>query len=455
MSGLLDSLSSATSALTAFRTGLDVAGQNIANINTDGYSRRTVALAELPPVDQNSAGRGVTVVAIQAARDQFLDARIGHEQAGAAHDSTLLNGLTEIESAVGLPGSSIDAQLTAFFDAYSQLSSDPTSPSARDGVVTQGQLLGQAFSQLSGRISDLQRATNASVVSSVDDLNQLSAQVADLNGQIVTNGANVQSLIDQRSVALGKLAELADVAVVSRSDGAVDVTLRQGGALVVGAHAYGLTATPAPPSGSVSLTLGGLDVTGTITNGTIGGLLELRDTTLPGYQANLDQLAYDVATQVNGIHSTGYDGNGAAAGNFFTPPATVAGTAASLTVDSAVAADSQLVAASSTGAVGDNQAARAIAGLRDARVMSGGATPAEAWSNFVYRVGSDVAGARTGNTTSEQVVQQLQQLRDQASGVTLDEEAAQLMRFQRAYEASARYFSTVVSTLDTLMTMVR
>ena len=167
------------------------------------------------------------------------------------------------------------------------------------------------------------------------------------------------------------------------------------------------------------------------------------------------ELAFDVAGQVNAIHSGGYDATGAAAGNFFAPLATVAGAAAALAVDPAVVANSQLVAASSTGALGDNGTAKALAGLRDARVMSGGtATATEAWSNLVYRVGSDVATASAASTTRDAVVRQLQQLRDQVSGVSLDEEAANLMKYQRAYEASARFFTTVNTTLDTLMAMV-
>jgi flagellar hook-associated protein 1 FlgK len=100
--------------------------------------------------------------------------------------------------------------------------------------------------------------------------------------------------------------------------------------------------------------------------------------------------------------------------------------------------------------------ARAIAALRDGRVLNGGtATPVEAWAQFVYRVGGDVASARASSDTREQVVLQLQRLRDSVSGVSLDEEAAHLMRYQRSYEANARYFTTIVDTLDTLMQMVR
>jgi flagellar hook-associated protein 1 len=135
MSGLFDSLSIATSGLTANRTGLDVVGQNIANVNTPGYARRTLSLAELAPTDARSAGRGVEVVQIQANRDALVEARLGHEQAGQSYDQALLSGLSDVEAAVGVPGASIDANLQAFFDAFSQLANDVTSTSARDGVV--------------------------------------------------------------------------------------------------------------------------------------------------------------------------------------------------------------------------------------------------------------------------------------------------------------------------------
>jgi flagellar hook-associated protein 1 FlgK len=455
MAGLLDSLSIATSALTAYRAGLDTVGQNIANVNTPGYARRTIVLAERPPSDPLSAGRGVDVVKVQAQRDAAIEVRIGHEQAGLANDSALLDGLSEVEAAIGAPGASIDGNLSAFFDAFSQLASDVTSPSNRDAVVKQGQILSSSFASLSGRLSQLRQTTDATVRDSVTQLNDLAAKVAQLNGQIMGQGADLEALVDERSATLSQIAELADVSVLPRNDGAVDLMLAQGQALVVGDKSYAVTTTPAPPNGLSTLSLGGFDITSSVTNGRLGGLLALRDSALPSYQTGLDQLAYDVATQVNAIHASGYDATGAAAGNFFAAPASVAGAAAALAVDPAVLADSQLVAGSSTGAVGDNQTAQALANLRNVRAMSGGtATPSEAWSNLVYRVGADVSAAQSASGTRDAIVRQLQQLRDQVSGVSLDEEAANLMKFQRSYEASARFFTTITDTLDTLMQMV-
>src|SRR5690606_37974208 len=161
---------------------------------------------------------------------------------------------------------------------------------------------------------------------------------------------------------------------------------------------------------------------------------------------------YDIATQINTLHVAGFDATGAAGGDFFTAPGAVAGAAAAFGVSAAVAADPQRVAGSGTGAVGDNQTARAIAALRESRVMDGStATAADVWASFVYEVGADVRATEVSSGTRDQIVRQLQRLRDQQSGVSLDEEAANLMRFQRTYEASARYFTTIVDTLDTLM----
>lgn len=456
MSGLLDSLSIATSGLTAAKTGLDVTGHNIANINTPGYARRTLQLAERPPHDNTSAGRGVEVVQIRALRDQYLESRIGREQGGKAYDDAVLDGVRGVEAAVGLPGESLDARLTAFFDGFSALANDVTSITARDTVVREGQALGAAFASLSGRLTEMRGVHDRSLRDSVAELNTLATTVSRLNARIVVGGVDVDTLRDERSLAVARMAELANVTVLDRADGAVDITVGSGQALVVGANAYPVTTTAQPPSGFVSLHLADYDITSQVTGGTIGGLLNLRDSKLPGYQNAVDQLAYDIATQVNTLHATGFDGNGAAGGNFFTAPGAVAGAAAAFSVDAAVAADPRLVAGSATTASGDNQVARAIAGLRDSRVMSGGsATAAEAWATFVYQVGSDVSGAEASSVTRDQIVRQMQRLRDQQSGVSLDEEAANLMRYQRSYEASARYFSAIVDTLDTLMAMVR
>jgi flagellar hook-associated protein 1 FlgK len=456
MSGLFTSLSMASQSLAAANTGMDVAGQNIANINTPGYTRRRVLLAEVPPATDLSAAGGVLVQGIRAERDPFIEARLANEQEAGAYDQATVSGLSDIEAAIGLPGQSLDAQLSAFFGAFSTLADDPTSASARDGVVVQAQQLASGFHGIADRLSAARHTADASIVNDIGQVNQLAGQVAHLNDQISINGPDVENLRDERNSAVAELVRITGAAVTTRPDGQVDLSVGNGRALVVGATAYALAGTPTAPNGLSAITMDGVDITSEITGGEIGGLLHVRDAIVPGYQSQIDQLAADVTAAVNTAHHAGFDANGDAGGDFFTPPATVPGAAAAFSVADAVAGDPQLIAASGTGAAGDNAAARTIAALRDAPLAVGGtASAVAAWSQFAYRVGTDVSSAKASSASHDAVTRQLQQLRDQTSGVSLDEEAANLMRFQRAYEANARYFTTISDTLNTLMNMVQ
>jgi flagellar hook-associated protein 1 FlgK len=249
------------------------------------------------------------------------------------------------------------------------------------------------------------------------------------------------------------LSELIDIGVIQHDDGSVDVSIGNGRGLVIGADVYGLTATSTGPQGFATLSSGGVDVGAEISGGSIGGQLRVRDTFIPGYRASLDQLAYGVATTVNTVHQGGYDLTGAAGGAFFAPLATATGAAAAIAMNPAIVSNTRLIAAGSTTTAGDNQTARAIANLRTA-ALPGGGTPLNGWSSLVYQVGSDQRAAQQEQTSRGEVVKQLQNLRDQTSGVSMDEEAASLMRFQRAYEANARFFSAVNQSFDTLISMV-
>jgi flagellar hook-associated protein 1 FlgK len=241
-----------------------------------------------------------------------------------------------------------------------------------------------------------------------------------------------------------------------REDGGVDVTIANGNALVLGELAYGMSAVPSGTSGLASVRLNGADVTSTIGAGRIGGLLEVRDTLIPGYMESIDDIAYEVVRQVNARHDAGYDLGGADAGLFFEALSGPAGAARSIRVTSAIGGDPSLVAASgAAGTGGDNQAARGIAALRDSRVLAGGtATFNDAWGRVIYRAGSDAAAARSDANSRAEIVRQLEALRDSTSGVSLDEEAMSMLKFQRAYEANAKFFTTVNSALDILMGML-
>jgi flagellar hook-associated protein 1 len=451
--GLINTLSQATTGLAAAEYGLNVTGQNIANLNTEGYVRRTVGLAEIPP----SSGGGVTVTGARAVRDALLEARIRQQFPEEEQQGAVASSLAVVETSLGTPGQSIDARLSAFFNAFANLAQDPTSSVSRDSVVVQGQQVATAFNSMAGALADARVAADTQIRSGVVQINALASQIAALNTSIgKAAGGDAETLRDQLGIAVKALSGLADVTVLQRADGGADVSIGIGRALVIGDQTYAVGIGSAGISGLATVTSGGVDITAEMKRGELGGWLQVRDTLVPGYQDKLDQLAFGVAQQVNTLHKAGYNANNSTGQNFFTPLAATAGAAAALAVDPTVAGNSALVAASSqSGASGDNQTAKAIASLNDARVMAGGtASMSDAWSQLVYRVANDSQTAQARQVSGQQIVDQITKLRDQVSGVSLDEEAASMLKYQRAYQANAKLFMSADAMLTTLMGMV-
>jgi flagellar hook-associated protein 1 FlgK len=452
MNGLFSSLSMAARSVAAQEYGLNVTGQNIANLNTPGYARRTTNLEEVAP----TAGGGVRANGARAERDALLDARVRQEFPAEQQHGAVADSLAVVEVSLGAVGQSIDGALTSFFDGFSALALDPTSSVVRDGAVLQGRQLASAFNNMATRLDDARRVADSQVRGDIDHINTLATQIGQLNTQIGTaNGADVETLNDRMRVALETLAGLADVTAIRREEGGFDVSIGSGRALVIGSNVYSVEAVPGGPDGVSAVFSGDVDISAEIQRGHLGGLLQVRDTIVPGYQQRLDQLAFDVAAQVNLLHEAGTGLTGATGQSFFTTIASVAGAASAIEVAPAVVGDPRLIAASQSGAPGDNGTATAIANLRDTRVLNGGTTTLnDSWSQMVYRVGSDAATAQAQRESGRQVVEQISKLRDQISGVSLDEEAAAMMKFQRAYQANARFFMSVNESISTLMNMV-
>jgi flagellar hook-associated protein 1 len=458
VSDLFTSLSSAARALEAQRFGLDVTGQNIANVNTPGWSKRVAEFAAVPGNDNRSPGRGVDVVGVRAMRDQLIERRLLQELPAERRQAAIAESLHIVESVLGDPGSSIDERLTRLFDAFSQLAESPTSAVARQEVLLQGQAIASAFRNMVGRFETSQRDTDNKVRAAVEDVTSLAQRIAALNVSIGKSGAagTALHLQDEQQQLVRELSEQLDVDVLRRDDGGVDISYGNGRSLVIGENSYDIRSASTPPDGFASVIgLNDVDVTAEITGGRLGGLLQVRDVNIPDYLSRLDTLASELVGEVNTLHAAGYDLNGATGQDFFgysTAPTGTAGAAKFIQLDPAVAGNASLIAAAGVAEAGDNTTASALAGLREARVLDGNtATLSDGWSRLVYRIGRDTQAAVDEQTSREEIVKQVDALRDQVSGISLDEEAMWMLKFQRAYEANARFFSAVDRLLDTLL----
>ncbi|HEY8548667.1 MAG TPA: flagellar hook-associated protein FlgK [Vicinamibacterales bacterium] len=459
MSGLFGMLSITAKALDAQRYGLDVTGQNIANVNTAGYTRRVVDLGAVPPADQRlNAGGGVEVLGVRSQRDRFLDRRLFEERPAEQREAAIAEALSIVEVSLGPPEASLTPRLAAFFEAFADLAEAPTSSDARSAVVAQGESLAAEFRATGDRLEAATQDIDGRIRATVDEINSLARRLASVNERIANSDAGgTLTLKDEQTEIIKGLSGLLDIEVIEHDNGTMQVSYGYGRALVISNNAYPLTVQNAPVTGLAQVYSDVSNTTGEIQGGKLAGLIHTRDTLIPSYRASLDELAYEVVQQVNALHDAGYTLGGVDAPVFFQPLASSAGAASLITVNPAVSADPSLVAAAGVpGTPGDNTQARALAALRDARVMNGGTTTFAAfYINVVYEAGEARNFAMAEQRTRAEVVRQIENLRDSISGVSLDEEAANMMRFQRAYEANARFFSVVNETLDVLLNLGR
>jgi len=450
MSSLFGTMSVALQSLLVQQGALEVTANNIANANTPGYSREVPVFEESPPIlsGNTMVGTGVTLKSIQSVRDNILDLRIDQETSQQSSLDSYVNSMDQVQSLFNeTQGTGLETDLSSFFNSFQSLATNPTSSSLRQAVIIAGQNLANAFSQTSANLGTIQQGLDQSLVQTVQQVNQLTSQIAGLNQQIqaVTNtGNNPGSLEDQRDQDLTDLSQLIDTAVIYSNDGTVSVTTTNGTMLVSGNQSDAFTTQINSSTGMNDIYAQGTDVTSSIAGGKLQGLIDARDDGIPATRTSLDNLAASLISAVNEQQNAGYDLNGAQGADFFTSftpttPGSNAGAAASMSV--ALTGPDQ-IAASSDGTEGDSGNATALADLENSAIVSG-QSAGDYYSNLIDQVGNDVSNASAEQEAVGLVLQQLSNQQQSVSGVSLDEEATNLISYQQAYEAAARVISTV------------
>jgi flagellar hook-associated protein 1 len=453
MGGLNASLSVALSGLTAEQGALEATTNNVANANTPGYSREVPILATSDPVviTPLTFGSGVTLQSIESVRDPILESQIQQETQTQGQLSSLVSALSQTQTNFTSSTGDIGTQISNFFNSINQLSTSPADLSLRQGVLTAASNVASAFNVAANNLTAQRTSLDQSVVQDVGQINQLTSQIAQLNGKIANLqnvGESAGSFVDQRTQLVDQLSSLVDVSVI-QSDNTITLTTASGTALVAGQQSFQLS-TQLDPSGTQHIFSQGSDITSTIVSGQLGGVLQARDQEIPAIQNQLDTLAAGLATAVNSVQAAGFDLNGAAGTNLFNaPPASGTGAAASLSV---AITDPSLIAASSDGTSGSNGNAETLYALRNQAVING-QSPTDYYSNIVFNVGNASANANSEQSASSLVLQQLNDQRSSVSGVSLDEEAANMLRFQQAYAASAQVITTINTMMEDVINM--
>ncbi len=446
-------------SLSAQQEALDVTGQNVANVNTPGYVKRTAILESMATMPGTDGG--VDVATIQRAFNSFTYGQVNEEHGLQGAADSRSGALAEAQATIAPQGGgAISDQLTAFFSSLDALSSNPSDTSARSNVLAQATQLAQTISSTANGLAQQQQSMLTQAQGITGEVNSDLSQIARLNASIAQaqgQGDNAPDLRDKRDSLVTDVADKIGAKVLQDPSGSVTL-FAAGTTLVNGSQAATLGVT-VDSSGALKFTATrgsgpADDITAGVTQGSLGGIREARDTDIAQTASQLDQFAYDLANTVNSVHKTGYGLDGNTGRNLFAAPSQVAGAAANFAVDPSMAGHPDFVgaAASATDVPGGNDVAVALSQVATQKIGAGG-TPAQSFASIAAQLGSAKSAADTESATRADTVTQAENLNSSASGVSLNEEMTNLTRFQQAFQASTQVLQIANGLMSTVLNM--
>lgn len=453
MQGLNATLSMASEALSAESGALEITNNNITNVNTAGYSRETVNLSAKASVDDGAAVQsgGVAYNGFSSVRNAVLLIGIQQKTSDVGSLTAQSSLWSQVESGFSGTTTGVGAAVSSLFSAISTLSATPTSAGGRQAALSAAQSVVDAFHQAAANLADAQTQANSGVSGIVTQINQLTSQIATLNAELsptASAGKDGGSLQDQRDALTTQLAGL--TGIVSTSTQTVpSLTTAGGSPLVVGSSAFTLQVSQGTDGKQHVLDAQGKDITAALTGGSLGGTLAMRDAGIPQISANLSSLASQFATAMNTAQAAGYNAAGTAGAALFSLPTD--GTSAAAGLGLAIT-DGAALALSSDQNAGDGGNVSKFLSVQNSS-LPGGKTPTDTYASLVQTIGSASASVSGSLTATNAALTQLTAQQASESGVSIDEETTNLLRFQQAYTAAAKVVSIVNDLYSTLMNM--
>lgn len=457
--GLTDILANARDAMTAQTFGLTVTGQNVANVNTPGYVRRQVVL-ETRDLGPGNFG-GVNAAGIRRVSDQFIEQKhlslMGLSSEAFTRDQLL--GQTEALFN-DFVGAGLNNSMGALFSSFSALSATPNDPTTRATVLQRAETFSNqvrtAADQLANYRSELfgqARDVVSQINSKLDNIAALSTRI----NEATAAGQDAADLRDRRDALLMELTQKLEVRTYT--DGTGQLVVQGPGVTLIQGDKQRHLSLDMADDGSLRVlaqsgTGAGGDVTKFLSGGELAGVLQVRDRDVVEIQNELDGFAFNLANQLNSVHSAGFGLDGQSGRALFEVGASVEGAAGRLRVSADVAGQPDLLGAASSaaGLPGDGTQAASLAGVADTPVPGlDGLDPGEAYGRLLGNVGRRKQEAADTLSVRQAMAAQVETMRQSVSGVSLDEEMVALTQYQRAFEAASRVFTTADQLLETLI----
>ena len=453
MGSLSLALLNSAQAQRTFARALNITQTNVSNVNTPGYATQTPVFLNQPFNPDQGLPGGVSFGSLLDSRSPYAEQSVREQQGFLNQNQQLSVDLARLSPAFDLNSqSAIPQTLSTLFGSFSKLAVNPNEPLARQHVLDAAAAAATSFNTTAAKLGDATAQADRQIQQTVAAINADVSNIQAINAQR-RNSPNSQhdaGLDAQVYTKLEDLSRYVNVQSLTQPDGTVNLYLAGQTALLVGTHQYNISAAPGPTSTTI-LDADNHDITQQPSSGQLGGLLQEKNTLLPAYTDNLNQLASSFADSVNAQLRNGVDSNGASPSIDLFTYDPVAGAASTLHVSSIQ--PSQLAAADPA-SPGGNANALTLAQLGQAKVING-LSFSQFYGTAAAKYGHDTSSAQQNTQSANALLSQAQKNREQISGVSLDTQAVQLVQFQQAYQAAGDLFRVLNQLAQDTINLIR
>lgn len=468
---MADLLGIGKSGLFVAKKGMETTGHNVANANTEGYSRQRVDITTAIPTMKDGLiqGNGARIAGIRRINDGFIEKRLNSATTEDNYNEILADKLGQLENIFNdTDGEGFNKILTRFFNSFSELAGNPEDEAIRSYVRENASMVTRDFGRMNENLATIGGDLDTQISIQVEDVNELAKQVAKLNKKIQimeANGSEANDLRDQRDLAVRNISKVIKVSTYEDNLHNYNVHIDGAGTLVAGGMALTLKTGPYKDSNG-EITKGlevffekrpSIPITKKIKDGSLGAAIYARNNAVGTVKDKLDNIAFNLVKVVNSIHQKGFvhreipfgaaenppssDSFGPTTGiNFFKDIDNASGASGKIDLSNEVKSDLSNI---STGLLanrpGDNRVALAISKIGHQKILDNGrATMEEEYLKSISDIGMASGKAKLNSEQSQGILAQIKSLKERISGVSLDEEATNLIRFQNAYQSSAK-----------------
>lgn len=456
------------------QTALQTSGHNIANKSTEGFSRQRVEIQTNVPTGSGNLrfGMGAKTAAVTRVNNPYLERQLGNERSLGGFYDGKAGALARVEQVYNeQQNKGLNQFVADFFSSVQEMANNPENLATRTQVRETADFLTKDFKRVHTQLNEITRDLDQQVVSQLDEVNGMTKEIANLNEkiqQVELSGGHANDERDRRDLLLKQLGERINIRWAEGSDTTVTVTAGSTALLVAGYDAKTLIAKGTPETktkgeGNVDifyLSKDGaepINITGQIVGGKIGGTLEVRDKVITDLLGDVDNMAYTFAANMNQVHREGFNAYGQTGADFFDLPVNLRHASANLKVSDDILDDvGRIAAGAQPNSPGDARIAVRMARLQQDKAMNGGEnTFDEFYNSVVGKVGIQARRSETASETQQNIVKQMNNIRESISGVSLDEEATKLIEHQKSFDASARLIRTADEMFDTILNLKR